>query len=344
MLHILWLIIRGILILLGILIGLVLLLVLLFLFCPVRYRGRIKKEGASGIREAEASGEVSWLFRGISIKVVFQKGKPETEIYILGLAVSKLKKIFHKKKKNSAAEKHRNISSEQQETNRQKKKAALEKTESPKVIQKPFAAEAEEGTDAAAKIQPEDEKPQNENKFQRKPGSLISKITERIKIILRNLAGTIRNISAIPGKIQKKIRNFTLTIKKFCDNINRWREFIDHPRTRAAFSLVWKDAKRLLRHVLPTRITGNITFGSEDPAVTGTVLAVLGMTIPFHKNKIAVNPLFDGENFLEGEVRLKGRIYGVMLLKTAAELYFNKNIKYVIHRWRHKEVNHGERQ
>ena len=96
--------------------------------------------------------------------------------------------------------------------------------------------------------------------------------------------------------------------------------------------------------MLPTRITGKITLGSEDPAVTGTVLALLGMAIPFHKNKIMVNPLFNGENILEGEIFLKGRIYGVVLIKIAIELYFNKNIKYVIHRWRHKEVNHGERE
>ena len=91
-------------------------------------------------------------------------------------------------------------------------------------------------------------------------------------------------------------------------------------------------------------ITGMITGGGGGPAGAGAGRAVLGMTIPFHKNAIAVTPLFDSENVLEGEVMLKGRIYGIMLLKTAAELYFNKHIKYVIHRWRHKEVNHGERE
>lgn len=59
--------------------------------------------------------------------------------------------------------------------------------------------------------------------------------------------------------------------------------------------------QKLIYHVLPTRITGKITFSNEDPAVTGMVLAVLGMTIPFHKNKIEVAPLFDDENVLEGD-------------------------------------------
>ena len=48
MLHILWLILKWILILLGILIGLVLLLLLLILFCPVRYRASAEKKANGG--------------------------------------------------------------------------------------------------------------------------------------------------------------------------------------------------------------------------------------------------------------------------------------------------------
>ena len=55
MLHILWLILKWILILLGILIGLVLLLLLLILFCPVRYRASAEKKRTEGIREIRAS-------------------------------------------------------------------------------------------------------------------------------------------------------------------------------------------------------------------------------------------------------------------------------------------------
>ena len=44
----------------------------------------------------------------------------------------------------------------------------------------------------------------------------------------------------------------------------------------------------------------------------------------------------EDKNILEGNISMKGRIYGVFLIKTALELYFNKNIKYVIRRWKHK--------
>ncbi|MFR0072952.1 MAG: DUF2953 domain-containing protein [Blautia caecimuris] len=82
---------------------------------------------------------------------------------------------------------------------------------------------------------------------------------------------------------------------------------------------------------------GQLTFGSSDPSVTGTVLAVLGMTIPLHKNCIAVTPLFEDRNVILGNIQIKGRIYGVVLCKNCSgDLYFNKNIKYIIRRWKHK--------
>ncbi len=90
------------------------------------------------------------------------------------------------------------------------------------------------------------------------------------------------------------------------------------------------DIKKLLRHISPTRTRGQRHFGCEDPAVTGSILAALGMSIPLHKNCIQITPLFEGGNHLEGYVKVKGRFYGVMLLKTALEIYLNKNIKYVI--------------
>lgn len=380
MLHILWLIIKFILILLGIIAGLIFLVLLLLLFCPVRYRARAEKERAVGIKEIEAFGEVSWLFHGIAVKAFFRNGTPEFEFYILGISFSRIKKLFHRKKKKphsfttGESEKKRSRSGNKKQKNKKEESQKpsvriINETDKPKGIsrdsqkdtepeknitfdiskseddnrtevQEPYVQKTVQTEKMDENISDSDLENQKENRFI----SLIFEIAGRIKKAVSGFGTVIRKALGIPSRIFEKIQNIRLTIKKFCGKINWYKEFIDHPRTREAISFVWKDAKKLLHHILPTRLTGKITFGSEDPAITGTVLAVMGMTIPFHKNAIAVNPLFDGENVLEGEVMLKGRIYGVILLKMAAELYFNKNIKYVIHRWRHKEVNHGERE
>ena len=97
MLHILWLIIKWILILLGILIGLIFLILLLLLFCPIRYRGNLKKDRTDSLREIHAFGEVSWLLHIISAQVFWEQGVLKTKICLLGIPLEKFKNLFRKK-------------------------------------------------------------------------------------------------------------------------------------------------------------------------------------------------------------------------------------------------------
>lgn len=349
MLHILWLIIKWILILLGILIGLIFLILLLLLFCPIRYRGKLKKDRTDSLREIYATGEVSWLLHIISVQAFWEQGVLKTKICFLGIPLEKFRK---KKKPRSLSNSEDQNAKKQTEASRSHEKTSKSEQQNDAAelqMSEPQEDTVEDINEISENVIMEpisisEEISEDEKKLRTKIADLILNIVGKIKTAVGKLIRIIHNFLGIPKRILKKIQSLALTIRNFCDKINWWKEFLDHPRTRAALSFLWKNAKKLIYHVLPTRITGKITFGNEDPAVTGMVLAVLGMTIPFHKNKIEVAPLFDDENVLEGEILLKGRIYGIVVLKTAAELYFNKNIKYVIHRWRHKEVKHGERE
>ena len=98
MLHILWLIIKWILILLGILIGLIFLILLLLLFCPIRYRGKIKKDRTDSLREIHAFGEVSWLLHIISAQVFWEQSVLKTKLCFLGIPLEKFKNLFRKKR------------------------------------------------------------------------------------------------------------------------------------------------------------------------------------------------------------------------------------------------------
>ena len=349
MLHILWLIIKWILILLGILIGLIFLILLLLLFCPIRYRGKLKKDRTDSLREIHATGEVSWLLHIISVQAFWEQGVLKTKICFLGIPLEKFRK---KKKPRSLSNSEDQNAKKQTEAPRSHEKTSKSEQQNDAAelqMSEPQEDTVEDINEISENVIMEpisisEEISEDEKKLRTKIADLILNIVGKIKTAVGKLIRIIHNFLGIPKRILKKIQSLALTIRNFCDKINWWKEFLDHPRTRAALSFLWKNAKKLIYHVLPTRITGKITFGNEDPAVTGMVLAVLGMTIPFHKNKIEVAPLFDDENVLEGEILLKGRIYEIVVLKTAAELYFNKNIKYVIHRWRHKEVKHGERE
>ena len=96
MLHILWLILKFILIILGILLGLLLLAVLLVLFCPVRYKASaVKTEGAWN--QIEGEGVVSWLFHGVSLKAEWKDQQMEMSFHLFGIPVDKLLKKRQKK-------------------------------------------------------------------------------------------------------------------------------------------------------------------------------------------------------------------------------------------------------
>ena len=286
MLHILWMLIKLILILLGTVLGLAVLVLLLLLFCPVRYSAEALKE-TSSFKETEAAVRVSWLFGGISFTFRRIQGKNTQKLCVFGIPVLSLLQ------------------------KRKQKKATAGKVQTAE-------KNPETGT---SDLSESDEKIRTENK------NKISALPDKLKEIMDRLAQLPSMLSKIP-----------LTIRRIYDKIDWYRQFFEYPRTKEAVSLVLDRSKKLMHHIFPKKIKGKVTFGSEDPSITGTALAVLGMTMPFHKNRVEIVPVFDNQNILEGNIKIKGRIYGFVPVKMLAELYFNKNIKYIISRWKHKEV------
>lgn len=316
MLHILWLIIKFILIILGIAGALLLSVLLLLLFCPVRYLIQGSKPEEGGMSGLKGQIRVSWLFRGITFRLFYENKETKTDFRIFGISADKFRRRKKKASGKSARPEEKisdeNISAEKELPSLEKLPSVTEtkeKTEIPKV-QERAAKEKEEKREEIQESEPE----------KKKPGLL---------------KGFMEKIKSIPAKI-RKIR---LTIKRTCVKIEWWKGFFSNPRIKEAISFCWKDIKKLIRHILPVKVEGNVTFGFEDPSITGRIVALLGMSIPFHKNRIQVMPLFQTDrNILEGNIKMKGRIYGVVLVKTAAEIYFNKNVKYMINRWKHKEA------
>lgn len=362
MLHILWLILKMILILLGVLLGLVLLLVLLLLFCPVRYRGRGRKDGEW--KDAEGELGVSWLFRGISVTASRKNGENRVYVRVLGISVEKLKAWLEKrkeKKRKKAAEKKAVEKPDRDRTHKkalsgegssrnsieevsEEEGAFLEEPPEPeKIPESEETPEPEEIPESEKNPGPEEtsesektpepmEIPEQEGASAEEASSGEDRVPERETAKKK---GLFRRISEKLSEIRDKIKNIRLTFNRIHDKIDWWKNYIHHPRVKAAASLVRRHAKGLLKHILPTKVWGKVTFGFSDPSVTGRVLGLLGMSFPLHKNCVAVSPRFDGETILEGEICLKGRIYGIVLLKAAVVIYFNKNVKYAIKRAKH---------
>ena len=124
MLHILWILIKFILIILGILLGLALLAVLLLLFCPVRYQARAVKETGS-FKETELEARITWLFHVIGVRFCFHNGEGKLVILFFGVSLETikgwLKKLKGGRRKNSVSQTSRS------KAKKRKKKSAQTK-------------------------------------------------------------------------------------------------------------------------------------------------------------------------------------------------------------------------
>lgn len=305
LLHILWMILKIILIILGAVLGLLFLIILLLLFCPVRYKGEVRKGEKSS--DIQAHTCISWLFHGISVCFQYEDRQFTNRIRIVGIPldwIQKKGKIFFRKKNHPGKDSQILPAAE--------KDLPEEDLDSPPVI----VAEKKEVEKEIKRQFAVDKKA---DKPKRKQRSLFKKIKKRV------------------ADFKQKFRRICRTIRRICRKVEWWKAFFENPRIKAALFLVKQEVWKIVKHVLPVKINGKITFGCEDPSVTGMILAILGITIPLHKNCIEITPLYSGENFFTGNIFFAGRFYGIVFLLSAVKIYFNKNIKYAISRWKHKE-------
>ena len=318
MLHIILGILKVIAIILGILVGLVLLLLLSLLLVPLRYQGKLQKDG----KGVAGRGKITWLAHGLSVLILYEHGEFRMKLRILGIPAERLKglvtrlgKIRFRRKKT------------QPETKKQLKTASSEETKLPYNTLEEHTEEKEETLQGGRSVQAaleEREIPANEDKKNK-----FAAFLEKLKVILYNLFH-------LPEKILAAVRNIYSTTGEIYGRRKRFLELIKAEEVLGARTLLWGQLRILLRRLGPTKIKGTLSYGFDDPALTGQVLAGLSFFYPKYGDRLRIYPYFD-RKILETDLYLRGRIYGVHLLAAAWKLYRDSNIKYMIKRFKHKE-------
>ena len=87
----------------------------------------------------------------------------------------------------------------------------------------------------------------------------------------------------------------------------------------------------MIRHILPGTFEIEARVGLEDPAATGTVLAVVYLLYPFYGDHIRVVGEFE-EVVLEGRLSLRGRIRILNLLIIGVKIYRNQTVRGLLNR------------
>lgn len=129
-----------------------------------------------------------------------------------------------------------------------------------------------------------------------------------------------------PKKKKRKKSSFADRIKRICEKASSLRETVEDEENQKAVRLLLSRVKYLLHHLRFRKFEGRLTFGFEDPAMVGRMLAVLSLFYPLYGECFTITPVFDHTLF-EGEIALKGHVRLIHILIAGIQLMMNKKIR-----------------
>ncbi len=88
---------------------------------------------------------------------------------------------------------------------------------------------------------------------------------------------------------------------------------------------------KLLSHLLPDKLYGDVSFGMEDPSDTGEILGILCALRALFSWNLTLDPVFDKE-YLDGKVTCKGKVIPVLLIMDALQIMTDRRIKGFVRR------------
>lgn len=338
MVHILLLILK----IIGIIVLSILGLALLILLFPITYVGKVN----GNIEEKKITGNIraGWLFHLLHCRLWIENTEIHYNIRLLGIKI-KSSEAKEKKKK----EKRKNQSEEQSPKNEEEKsqdelkedsvketdikQIGTSENEKEQEIQNSNLEETDVKNQNNENIKSEDSKNTTEtNNRKKEKKSFITrmqisfkKLKQRIKKIVENIKDKIHNI-------KENAKNKKNSIDEIINQIKTVKQFITSKTTKEAYAYGKKMVLKLLKHLAPNRIKGNLYMGFEESYLTGEALGALGMIygiFNINPKRFKVYPDFENKVF-KGDIIFKGHIYLGVVIIYCLKFYFNENIKRII--------------
>ena len=126
-------------------------------------------------------------------------------------------------------------------------------------------------------------------------------------------------ILALLKKIWKIIGRFVL---------RTWQLTEEDERVSAAVRLFFLEILRIIRYILPKKISGTLEYGLGSPDRTGQSLAFLSVVLPVHPH-FEVTPDFYESRF-ETDLSLDRRIFICVVVWHILKILFGKNVLYTV--------------
>ena len=117
--------------------------------------------------------------------------------------------------------------------------------------------------------------------------------------------------------------SFLQRLKNLFKNRDEVLELIEETRPQAVKA--FKRIKKLILHVIPQKIRGELCFGFSDPSTTGKVLGLISAIYGAMGPLLDLSPDFENERF-DCDISFKGRIRIFTVALILILLYFNKEL------------------
>jgi hypothetical protein len=345
LLHIVLLVLKIIGIILLVLIGLLLSVLLIVLLVPVRYRVAV-----SHGEKLTVEGGISWLLHIIGARVSYLEGELHIRIRVLWITLYdnlKPPKSGSKRIKQRAAVKDRKKGTKKASKKGTKKvpegqiKAAKQMDTAsgnstgkasisgdsarPEAISKPEIRKEIHKSEDRERPQVEEVSVLSLPEAAEKIGQEQKKVNVFCRIINKIKAVKDR-ITAFLNNMKNRIAGWFETFANVRHKFNLIRDFIRDEYNKEGFHITYSSLKRLLKHILPTKLKSRLVFGTGDPCSTGQALGAMGILYSFYGDKIVIVPDFENKRF-EGEHFARGRIRLITVLIIVIKLILDKRFK-----------------
>lgn len=107
---------------------------------------------------------------------------------------------------------------------------------------------------------------------------------------------------------------------------------------RLVIKRLWREIKRLIRYLLPTKVYGTVIIGTGDPCSTGLLLGGISLMPVIYRDRVQITPDFEEKHF-EAEGFAKGRIRVIYFLRLILRLYQDRELKRL---W--KQINNVKKE
>lgn len=316
--HIVLLILKILLIIVLSIIGLVLLLALLVLFAHVRYKMYVRKQD-----DIWAKLTARWLGFVLCFKLVYDQGEGlNYRLRLFGgtLFGSEKKEPRRGKKSARPADDYddNSIEAGNLDTDIDNTANNIEDIENTTEEDLEFERDFPSADSEDREFLLEDKE------FEKKTEGIFGKIGRKIDSLCKHIADKYKNISEKVSGLKKKKDGYT--------------KLVNNVRTKEAFRVAKVQLIALLKHLKPSVLKGQITYGTGDPASTGQNLGYMSVLFPLYYDHIDITPDFENE-ILEGDFVMKGWIMVWSVVWCVLKVIWNKNVKITISRF--KKISGG---